>query len=125
MSGHDAQLECLVGESHFVLTICEDSPGGNSFRFDSDNLLHDADGIRPLPVDVRLVSLADHAFYLLREGRTGISFSLSSNFSYAIGHSGATVRGVQFSSSFGRLLTPPSTHLASRLHHSRSDPKLD
>lgn len=74
--GHYAKLECLVVESHICLTVCEDNPGGDSFRFDSDHLLHDTYGVLNFPVHIGLISFADHALYLLGKHRTSISFSL-------------------------------------------------
>lgn len=75
--GHYAKLKGLIVESHIRLTVCEYSPGGDGFRFDSDNLLHDAYSVRNSPVHIGLVPFADHALYLLGEHRAGVSLSLS------------------------------------------------
>ena len=52
-------------KSHIGLTVCQYSPGGNGFRFDPDDFLHDTYGVLDSPIDIRLISFADHTFYLL------------------------------------------------------------
>ena len=93
------QPQRLVVESHVRLTVCKYSPGGDSFRLGSDNLLHDADGLN-FPVDSCLVSL-------LRGRWSGIPSSLGSNISHPSGRGEVTMTCVRPSSSFDRLLTPP------------------
>jgi len=101
-------------KSHVCLTVCKYSPGGDGFRFDSDNLLHDTDGVLNSPVDICLVSFPDHALHLLREHRTGIPSSLGNAVSDPSDHSEVTMMRVRLSS-FDQLPTPPSARLASRL----------
>ena len=77
-------------KSHIGLTVREYSPGGDSPWFNSDDLLHDTDGVLHPSVDIRLISFADHALYLLRKNWTGISSSLSNQISYPNHHGEAS-----------------------------------
>ena len=123
--GHYSKLECLIVESHIRLTVREYSPGGDGFRFNSNNLLHDAYGVLNFPVHIRLIPFSDHAFYLLGEHRSSISFSLGMMVNYPCHYDEVRMRCVPVSSSFDQLLMPLSVRLSNRLHRPRSSPKLD
>ena len=51
-----------------ILKQVQYSPGGDGFQFDSDNLLHDTDGVLNSAVDICLVSLTQHSTSLLAIG---------------------------------------------------------
>jgi len=104
-------------ESYIYSAVCRYSLGGDGFRFNLDNLLHDVDGVLNSPVDIRLVSLPDHALYLLREHWTGISPSLGGTISDPSHHGEVMMLCVRLSSSsFDQFPKPPSARLASHLH---------
>lgn len=95
-------------QSHIDLTACKYNPGGDDLRFCSDNLLHDPDGVLNSPVNIRLVSFADHALDLLW---TGISSSPSGTVSYPEEHGGVTLSHVQLIPKYGPA---PKVHVANR-----------
>lgn len=103
-------------KSNIGLTVCEYSPSGDGFGFDSNHFLHDAYGVLDSPINIGLISFSDNSLHLLREYWSSISFQLDHEVSYPSSRDGLVIRHTDFF-----FLRPiPDASLNSSRHSSSS-----